>query len=144
MVTALRTLAGFMEVQSAETPEFSPGFGTPNTWVTTRQVGGDEVYGVGGPVTDRWSNPVGIAVNGGVLVHVRAQTGMPCRGALDEEDCLQALWVFSSDACGLYGMAGVRVEHAGRSEPAGEIILAAEHGDVVVRGGNGMLLRVVR
>jgi hypothetical protein len=140
----LRALAGFMEVQFAQTPEFSPGFGTPSPWVTTRQIGGDEVYGVGGPVTDQWSDPVGKAVLGGVLVHVRALPGTKCRGVLDTEDRLQALWVFSSDACGVYGMTGVTIAHAGRAEPTGEVILAGEQRDVLVRGGSGMLLRVVR
>jgi hypothetical protein len=143
ILTNLRALAGFMEVQSAETPEFSPGFGTPSTWITTRQIGGDEVYGVGGAVTDQWSNPVGKAVFGGVLVHLRAQPGTKCRGALDAEDRPQALWVFSSDACGVYGMAGVTIAHAGRTEPKGEIVLAREQRDVLVRGGSGMLLRVI-
>lgn len=144
LVTNLRAIAGFMEVQFAQTPETSPGFGTPTTWVTTQQIGGDEVYGVGGPVTDRSSNHVGKGVFGGVLVHVRAQPGSKCRGPMDTEDRLQALWVFSSDACGVYGMEGVTIAHAGRTEPLGEIVLEAEHGDVLVRGASGMLLRVIR
>jgi hypothetical protein len=144
IVASLRALAGFMEVQDAQTPEFTPGFGTPYNWATTQQIGGDEVYGVGGPVTDQWSQTVGKGVNGGVLVHVRAQPGSKCRGALDPEDRLQALWVFSSDACGVYGIAGVAIEHAGRSEPVGEVRLTAAQGDVRVRGASAMLLRILR
>jgi hypothetical protein len=144
ILTNLRALAGFMEVQFAQTPEFSPGFGTPSPWVSTRQIGGDEVYGVGGPVTDQRSNPVGKAVFGGVLVHVRTQPGTNCRGALDAEDRPQALWVFSSDACGVYGITGVTIAHAGRTEPTGEIVLAGEQRDVLVRGGSAMLLRVLQ
>lgn len=144
IVTNLRAIASFMEVESAQTPESSPGFGTPSTWATTRQVGGDEVYGVGGPVTDELNQTVGVAVFDGVLVHVRARPGTPCRGALDPEDRLQPLWVFSSDACGVYGINGVTIQHAGRSDPLGEIILTAEAGDVKVRSGSGLLLRVVR
>jgi hypothetical protein len=144
IVANLRALAGFIEVQSAQTPEFSPGFGTPYIWATTRQIGGDEVYGVGGPVTNLNSETVGKSVYGGVLVHVRAQADSNCRGALDAEDRLQALWVFSSDACGIYGILGVRIAHAGRTEPVGEIALVADQQDLLVRGASGMLLRVIR
>jgi hypothetical protein len=143
VTTNLRALASLVEVQSAEIPE-DPGLGTPGNWVPTRQVGGDEVYGVSGLVTDASNHTVGHAVSGGVLVHVRARPGTKCRGALDAEDRLQALWVFSSDACGVYGLTGVTLEHAGRTEPVGEIVLAAEKGDVKVRTGSGLLLRVVR
>jgi len=144
VVANLRAIAGFMEVQAAQTPETSPGFGTPYPWATTRQIGGDEVYGIEGPVTDESSNEVGKGVFGGVLVHVRAQPGSKCRGAMDAEDRLQALWVFSSNACGVYGMMGLTIAHAGRTEPVGEIVLAADHNDVRIRGGTGMLLRVAR
>jgi hypothetical protein len=144
LVTDLRALASPLEVEFAQIPETTPGFGTPYPWVTTRQIGGDEVYGVGGVVTDQMTNPVGKGVFGGVLVHVRTQPETKCRGALDPEDRLQALWVFSSDACGVYGMTGVKIAHAGRTEPVGEIILVAESGDVRVRSGSGMLLRVAR
>ena len=144
IVASLRALAGFMEIQSAQTPEFTPGFGTPYLWATTRQIGGDEVYGVGGPVTSQSNETIGKAVYGGVLVHVRAQPESRCRGPLDSEDRLQALWVFSSDACGVYGIQGVRIAHAGRTEPLGEITLLADQQDLLVRGASGMLLRVVR
>jgi len=144
VVASLRALAGFMEIQSAQTPEFTPGFGTPYAWATTRQIGGDEVYGVGGPVTDQSSETIGKGVYGGVLVHVRAQPESRCRGALDSEDRLQALWVFSSDACGVYGIQGVTIAHAGRTEPLGEITLVADQQDLLVRGASGLLLRVVR
>src|ERR1700675_929091 len=144
IVVSLRVVAGFMEVQSAQTPEFSPGFGTPYIWATTRQIGGDEVYGVGGPVTNHSSETVGKGVYGGVLVHVRAQPEFKCRGPLDAEDRLQALWVFSSAAWGVYGIQGVTIAHAGRTEPVGEIGLVAEQQDLLVRGASGMLLRVIR
>jgi hypothetical protein len=144
LAASLRAVAGFVEVQAAETPEESLGFGTPYVWATRRQIGGDQVYGVGGPVTDKWNHPVGTAVYEGVLVHVRAHPGTKCRGPLDEADRLQALWVFSSDACGVYGMEGVTIAHAGRSEPTGEITLAAAHDDLLVRGAAAMLLRVLR
>ena len=95
-------------------------------------------------MTNRSNERVGTGVNGGVLSHVRAAPESECRGALDAEDRLQALWVFSSDACGVYGIKGVTIAHAGRSEPLGEIQLAATRGELVLRSGSAMLLRVMR
>jgi len=142
ITTNLRALASLMEVEFAQTSETSPGFGTPYNWATTELIGGDQKYGVGGPVTDRGSETVGEGTADGVLVHVRAQAGSPCHGEPEGQNRLQALWVFSSDACGVYGMAGVRIIHAGRTAPVGEIILSSEAGDVNARAGTGMLLRV--
>ena len=139
--TSLRALAGFMDVQEAQTPEYSPGFGTPYYWVPTQQIGGDEVYGVGGPVTNRSSERVGTSIYGGVLVHVRASAGSKCAGALDSEDRPQALWVFSADACGVYGLEHVRIAHAGRTDPEGTIILSSDAGDVKLRVSDALLLR---
>jgi hypothetical protein len=144
MVTDMRALGSMVEVQEAEIPATPLDHGTSYAWATLRQIGGDMKYGVGGPVTDSSGETVGKGVFDGVLVHVRAQEGTKCRGALDAEDRLQALWVFSADACGVYGMNGVTIAHAGRTEPLGEIVLAAEKGEIKVRGGSGMLLRVER
>jgi len=142
VVTDLRALASFSEVDEAEIPNPPLDYGTPYVWATTHLIGGGMKYGVGGPVTDQLSRTVGEGVADGVLVHVRAQPGTECRGAMDAEDRLQALWVFSADACGVYGMTGTTILHAGRTEPVGEILLVAEKGEVRVRAGSGALLRV--
>ena len=144
IVIGLRALASFMEVQFAQIPETTPGFGTPYVWATTDLIGGDVKYGVEGPVTDRGGAVVGKGTSDGVLVHVKAQPESGCRGDLDGKQQLQALWVFSADSCGAYGMARARIVHAGRTAPIGEITLSADSGDVNVRSGSGMLLRVVR
>jgi hypothetical protein len=142
--TNLRAMASFVEVQFAQVPETGLDYGTPDHWATTRQIGGDEVYGKEGVVTDQWSRIVGESTYDGVLVHVRAQPGMKCRGPLDAEDSLQALWVFGSDAYGVYGMTGVQIVHAGRTEPEGVVTLASDKGDLKVPRATGMLLRVLR
>src|SRR5271168_2762602 len=144
ITTNLRAIAGFMQVIEAQTPQFGAGESEVFRWLTTVQIGGDVVYGAGGPVTsgDAGNQIVGRAVNGGVLSQIRAREGTKCRGASDGNDARQALWVFSSDACGTYGLDHISIAHAGRTDPAGVIILASDGGELKIRGGAGMLLRV--
>ena len=144
IVVNLRAIAGFMEAYAARTPAVGPGLGDVFRWLTTTQVGGDVVYGDGGPVTsaENAEEVLGKAVDGGVLVRVRANEAMGCRGEVDDNDSPRALWVFSSDACGAYGLAHVQVLHAGRIDPVGLIILASDRGNLKISSGSGMLLRV--
>jgi hypothetical protein len=93
---------------------------------------------LGGPVTDPWNQTVGKAGYDGVLVHVRAQPGSKCRGALDAEDRLQALWVFSSDACGVYGIEHLNIVHTGRTAPVGTIVLESQTQNVKLRSGSNL------
>ncbi len=143
ITTNLRAIAGFMRVIEAETPPIGAGESEVFRWLTTVQVGGDVIYGAGGPVTSGDAGQtVGKAVNGGVLSQVRAKEGTKCRGAIDGNDNPQALWVFSSDACGAYGLEHVDIAHAGRTDPTGVIVLTSDSGDLKIRAGAGMLLRV--
>jgi len=144
ITTNLRAIAGFMRIMEAQIPPIGPGESDVYRWLTTVQVGGDVVYGEGGPVTTA-ENPnqiVGKHVNGGVLGQVRAKQGANCRGAIDGNDSPQALWVFSSDACGTYGLEKISIAHAGRTDPIGVIVLASDSGNFKIAGGAGMLLRV--
>ena len=144
ITTNLRAIAGFMRVIEAQTPPIGPGESDVFRWLTTVQVGGDVVYGAGGPVTagENANQIVGKAVNGGVLSRVRAKEGTKCRGPIDGKDSPQALWVFSSDACGIYGLEHISIAHAGRSDPTGVIVLASDSGGFKLPSGAGMLLRV--
>jgi hypothetical protein len=141
----LRAIAGFMEVREAQLPTSGPGESDVYRWLTTVQVGGDAVFGEGGPVTSAEDGNlvVGKAVAGGVLVRVRAKEGTKCRGPIDGNDSPQALWVFSSDACGTYGLAHISIAHAGRADPTGVVVLASDNGKFKISEGTGMLLRVV-
>ena len=137
----LRALASFMEVQDAQIPEDSPDSGVTPADATTQQIGGDEVYRGGGPVA------VGVETVGqptpyGVLAIPRAQPGQNCRGQIGSNTQSQALWLFSTDACGVYGFSNIRIAHAGRTEPAGTIILATDKGKLSLNSGSGILLRV--
>jgi len=143
IVTNLRAMASMLAVEEAQLPESGPDRGTSeNAWTTT-QIGGEVVYRGGGPVANGLQS-VGMPTHRGVLVHVSAEPGTPCRGEIEGNDRLQALWVFSSNACGLYDFSDLTILHAGRTDPLGRITLVSAHGDVNVRGGSGMLLRVNR
>src|SRR5580700_5046383 len=144
ITTNLRAIAGFMQIMEAQIPPIGPGESDVYRWLTTVQVGGDVVYGEGGPVTtgDNPNQIVGKHVNGGVLGQVRAKQGRNCRGAIDGNDRPQALWVFSSDACGTYGLQNISIAHAGRSDPIGVIVLSSDSGNFKIAGGAGLLLRV--
>ena len=100
------------------------------------------VYRGGGPVVNGFGE-VGKPVPNGVLVHVSSQPGSKCRGEIDGNDRLQALWVFSSDACGIYDMPDVTIIHAGRTSPLGEFTLLSGKGNLNIRAGSGILLRVI-
>jgi len=142
MTTDLRALATMMDVSEAQIPESGPDRGTSENEWTTDQIGGEVVYR--GGFVAHGSNVVGHSVLGsGVLVHVAANPGLKCRAGLDGNDQLQPLWVFSSDACGLYDLPNLSLTHAGRTDPVGRITLRSHRGKVKIRGGSGMLLRVI-
>jgi len=144
ITTNLRAIAGFMRINEALTPPIGPGESDVYRWLTTVQVGGDIVYGEGGPVTTHndSNDVVGKAVTGGVLAQVRANEAAKCRGATDGNEAPQALWVFSSDACGTYGLEHISIVGAGRSGATGVIVFSSDKANVKIPGGAGMLLRV--
>jgi len=143
LTTSLRAIAGMGEVLAAQSPQAGEGEGDVWNWRDRTQIGGDVVYGVGGPVTsENGEEVVGTSVDSGVLSEVRAKVGSKCRGPVDGNQAPQALWLFSSDACGVYGLSHARIAHAGRSNPVGVIVLSSTDGKVMVGRGAGMLLRV--
>ncbi len=141
ITTNLRALASMMAVEQAQLPESGPDRGTSENAWTTDQIGGEVVYRGGGPVANGLM-PVGEPTTNGVLVHLSAKPGSKCRGDIEGTDRLQATWVFSSDTCGVYDIPNLEIAHAGRTNPVGEITLASDKGDVNVRAGSGILLRV--
>jgi hypothetical protein len=141
ITTNLRALATMMDVSEAQVPETGPDHGTPENVWTTDQIGGEVVYR--GGVVAHGSNIVGNSVlDSGVLVHLISRPGTKCRGQMDGNDQMQALWVFSSDACGLYDLPNLTLAHAGRTDPVGQITLLSNKGNVKVPAGSGMLLRL--
>ena len=141
ITTNLRALASMMEVQQAFLPQGAPARGLPPEDWNTRQIGGDEVYRGGGHVM-RGDTVVGEPTPYGVRGHLIANG--KCRAAVAGNSGVQAFWIFSTDACGVYGIPGLQLDHAGRTAPVGTIELTSKSVPLLVRGGSGWLLRVAR
>jgi len=140
MKTNLRAVASYLAVQEAQIPEEMASRGmTPDNW-TTQQIGGEQFYR-GGPVSSGMAT-VGQTTPWGALDLPRTQRGEPCRGSIGENRRPQAMWLFSSDACGVYSLGDIRIIHAGRSNPTGVIILESTSGKLKLGSGTGFLLRV--
>ena len=113
---------------------------TIHDW-NTLQVGGQSVYRGDGTVTEG-SEVVGKATTvGEVFGEPKTWPWSPCVRDRASKT-VQSFWVFSTDACGLYGFNGLKLMHAGRSEPVGQIMLESA-GKLHIRAGSGWLLMVV-
>jgi hypothetical protein len=139
----LRAIASMLEVHEAQVPTSGPDRGTPSTAWVTDQIGDETDYHGGWSVTNGPDVVGKSLLSGGVLVRVSSRPWTKCRGEIDNNNQPQALWVFASDACGSYGFADLTIAHAGRTDPVGQIVLTSERGDIDVRGGSGLLLRVI-
>lgn len=138
ITTHLRAIASMMAVSEAQVPESGPDRGTSAYIWTTDLIGGQINYHGGGLVT-QGDEVVGHSTADGVLLRANAIPGSRCRNGGNQ---LQAFWVFSSYACGVYDYGDLVLVHAGRTEPRGEITLQAAKGNVNLRSGSGLLLRV--
>ncbi len=139
ITTNLRALASMLDIDLAQIPGGGADRALTPEQRSITLVGGEEDYRPDGPVT-RGMDVVGQPTPYGVLA--RLQTNPPCRAELYGNDDPQALWLFSTDACGLHGFSELHVEHYGRTSPVGIIVLASKPGKLHIRSGSGLLLRV--
>jgi hypothetical protein len=140
--TDLRAMAGFTDVLEAKTPLMGMGEGDVYQWMPTAQIGGDQVFGADGQVVTLDDQVVGKSLlSGGVLVEPRPNG--KCRGTVAGNNNPQALWVFSSDACGIYGLSQVNISHAGRTNPVGTFTLDVQGSKTKLHDGDALLLRVI-
>lgn len=130
-------------MQAPAVPSEAPGGGSTYVWLPTKQIAGDSVYGLHGRVTraEDSSKVIGKSAPGGVVVEVRAKEGAGCRSDIGDHRP-QAVWVFSADACGVYGIEHLKVVHAGRTDPLGKILLASDNDKLKLRDGDTVLLRI--
>lgn len=138
LTVSVRALAASENVFQAGTPiDAASTYESSDEWVT-KQVGGDVVFrGRGYVASDQ--GKVGRWSGSGVWGKLTAAGGCSSSTGNDRE---QALWIFSTTACGVYGIEGLKVSHAGNTAPIGQITLQSEK-DILVRGGSGWLLITV-
>lgn len=137
--TNLRALASLLAVEEAQIPEGGADRTLTPDQRNSQQIGGETVYRQGGPVT-LGEDVVGQPAPYGILG--RVQSNGRCRGEMGTT-APQAFWLFSTNACGVYGYdEDVTIAHAGRTRPVGTIVLVAKSGKLKIRSGSGLLLRV--
>lgn len=140
ITTTLRALASLPEVEQAQLPATGSDRGTTEDAYTTVQIGGDVVYRGGGSVAEH-SQKIGKPAPYGVLV--RVAPGEKCGDEVFSGDApLQALWLFSADACGVYGYRHMKLAPAGESGIVGQSVITADRGDFRIESGSGILLVV--
>jgi hypothetical protein len=133
----LRAMAASESVFQAKTPIDSASTYESSYGWTTKQVGGDVVFRGRGYI----ASPDG---------KVGRWNGSGAWGKLTPAgDCMagdstgqeQALWVFSTTACGVYGFKDLKLAQAGTTEPVGQITLESAK-EILIRDGSGWLLLV--
>lgn len=133
----LRAVASMNEVFEAQLPTNAiDDYGTSIADWNTVQVGGNEVVYRGDGTVMAANKVVGSAnVGGAVQAKLQAVRKEGCHASVQP----QALWVFSTTACGVYGYPDTTIAHRGLSDPVGEVVLASQR-TVRVQGGSGLLL----
>src|SRR5215831_13831019 len=140
VTTGLLALASMAFVNDAQRPVSVNSDMDPDTQWVTRQVGGDivkrgwgKVFSSGG-IEGRWMGGSSVAIK----LTPNAQAGCSGGPGYDHE---QAMWIFSSAACGTYGLSDVKIASSGVTKPIGEIGLSSNR-NINIRGGSGWLLIV--
>jgi hypothetical protein len=125
-----RALASSQNVFNAGLPvDASSSTESSQEWVT-KQVGGEYVFRGRGYVSSD-QGKVGIWSGSGVWGALPAAGDCP---AGDNTNPQQALWIFSTTACGAYGFEHTKLEQSGLTPPLGQIILTSPK-DIDLRGG---------
>lgn len=142
LTAALLALASMTSVSEAQSPINNVGSGkdASDLWVT-RQVGGD--------IVNREQHKVGSS-NGLVGTWLEGSSVLAKLTPNPDEGCpegpghksVQAVWIFSSAACGTYGLNDVVIASSGAASPLGEITLGSSQ-NVAVHGGSGWMLITV-
>jgi hypothetical protein len=133
----LRAMAASANVFQAKTPiDATSTYESSYGW-TTKQVGGDVVFRGRGYIASP-QGKVGRWNGTGAWGKLTPTGDCLGTGGNDQE---QALWVFSTTACGIYGFEDLKLAHDGSTAPVGQITLESTK-NILVRSGSGWLLLV--
>jgi hypothetical protein len=139
---SLRALASFNDVQAAQVPLGGTTTGITPENATTTQIGGEMVYRARGTVA-AGDTVVGRPTPWGVLALPRAQPGTPCGGEAFGNTSEQAFWIFSTNACGVFGYGNTQITSTGEQQPVGTVVLTNDKGNIDLQSGTAFLLRVL-
>jgi hypothetical protein len=139
LVLSVRAIASSNSVFQAQVPiNTNSDAESSNQWAV-QQVGGEVVNRRLGLVGSDYG-VVGRYDEGAPWGKLTTAVDGDCSAA-DGNGIVQALWVFSTSACGLYGLRDMKLVHDGRTDPAGQIILESSK-DLHIGGGSGWFLLV--
>jgi hypothetical protein len=137
---SLRAIASFLDYYSNRSPVIDNGYPENSVY---RQVGGDYFYQGDVVYSNDWEE-VGKATHEGVFVKLeqieqsKSQNRMVCSST----DSIQSVGVFASNACGVYGFAGLTVSDSG-SGSSGVIRLRSAKNVVKIASGSTALLQLI-
>lgn len=132
---SVRAVAGSKSVFNAGLPAGNSTNDEASVSWVTRQIGGEYVFrGRGYLASGR--GKVGVWDGRGVWGKLQAADN--CEDSQINTD-IQALWVFSTIACGVYDLPDTTLAHAGNTPPMGQITLQSTK-NVEIHGGSGWLL----
>jgi len=140
VTTGVLAVASMATVSDAQRPVGGNSDIDPDTQWVTRQVGGDivkrgwgQVFSSAG-VTGKWVGGSSVVIK----LTPNEAAGCSQGPGYDRE---QAVWIFSSAACGTYGFGNLKIANPGIGSPVGEITLASTR-NIDIRSGSGWLLIV--
>jgi hypothetical protein len=141
LTAAVLAVASMQSVAQAQLPiNSNPDTQPASQWVT-RQVGGDAVNraqakaGTPSGLTGTWLEGSSVLIK----LTPNADAGCPAGPGYDRA---QAVWIFSSSACGTYDLGSARIGSAGATPPLGHVSITSDR-NVQIHGGSGWLLIIV-
>jgi hypothetical protein len=143
IATSLRALASMQAVATAKQPvNANSGNGTSVWDWNMIQVGGQGVFNGQRIVKSQTGEVVGkVPEPGAVLAVPMPNPSRGCAGA-SVNTAEQAFWVFSTDACGVYGYKHLALDRSAGDTSPDQITLQSSK-NITIRGGSGWLLQVV-